>query len=372
MGRAGWNLRPRPSRACPAAGGGRAAGEFGFRFDRSGYRVPAVIVSPWVEPGSVYNEEYRHTSLIATLRERWELGDPFTARDAAARSFSHVFSRDAPRDPRTWPVASPRSVPQYIQDALALGQTLSTLGKAAFEGIRGFAEENNIEIEGLPKDPKAEIPPEQALNIVHNFLALSFPLLAQTGPSVIAPKPPPGSRRLATEAFGRSGSGGTAAEPAKSKASTASGHHRRPDVVPATSGLPVDKIVGGLTATAAPVPLHTLPIWVDIFAMSINAAFGAAVARNRRLTLLAVLIAGVIVGLGGGMVRDVLLGLEAAAIEYWYYLPAVLGAALVGGFLAHRLIQGRTSYLVVRPSDVNPHEQQGHLSQVGKSDFLIV
>jgi hypothetical protein len=25
-------------------------------------------VSPWVEPGSVYNEEYRHTSLIATLR----------------------------------------------------------------------------------------------------------------------------------------------------------------------------------------------------------------------------------------------------------------------------------------------------------------
>src|SRR5262249_7834660 len=28
-------------------------GECGFTFDRSGYRVPAVIVSPWVEPGSV-------------------------------------------------------------------------------------------------------------------------------------------------------------------------------------------------------------------------------------------------------------------------------------------------------------------------------
>jgi len=105
--------------------------------------------------------------------------------------------------------------------------------------------------------------------------------------------------------------------------------------------------VSGLAATTAPVPLHTLPTWLDICAMSINAAFGAAVARNRRLTLMAVLIAGVIVGLGGGMVRDVLLGLEAAAIENWYYLPAVLGAALVGGFLAHRLIQGHTSYLVV-------------------------
>jgi phospholipase C len=27
-------------------------GEFGFAFDRSGYRVPAIIVSPWVESGS--------------------------------------------------------------------------------------------------------------------------------------------------------------------------------------------------------------------------------------------------------------------------------------------------------------------------------
>ena len=118
-------------------------------------------------------------------------------------------------------------------------------------------------------------------------------------------------------------------------------------VVATTSGPPAANTVSGLVGTAAPLPLHALPIWVDVTAMSVNAAFGAAVARNRRLTLLAVLIAGVIVGLGGGMVRDVLLGLEAAAIENWYYLPAVLGAAFVGGFLAHRLIQGHTSYLVV-------------------------
>ena len=54
-----------PRAADPAA----PAGELGFTFDRSGYRVPAIMVSPWVEPGSVYNEEYRHTSLIATLRK---------------------------------------------------------------------------------------------------------------------------------------------------------------------------------------------------------------------------------------------------------------------------------------------------------------
>ncbi len=59
-----------------------APGELGFRFERSGYRVPAILVSPWVEPGSVYNEEYRHTSLIATLRKVWGLGEPLTERDA--------------------------------------------------------------------------------------------------------------------------------------------------------------------------------------------------------------------------------------------------------------------------------------------------
>ncbi len=136
-------------------------GQLGFRFDRSGYRVPAIVVSPWVAEGEVFNQEHRHTSLIATLREQWGLGDPLTARDAAARTFSHALTLDTPRDPATWPVASPRPVPQYIQDALGLGQALSTLGKAAFNGIRAYAEQNNIKIDGLPDDPNAEIPPSR-------------------------------------------------------------------------------------------------------------------------------------------------------------------------------------------------------------------
>ena len=120
--------------------------------------MPAVVVSPWVAEGEVFNQEHRHTSLIATLRENWALGDPLTARDAAARTFSHAFTLDTPRDPSTRPVTDPRPEPQYIQDALDLGKSLSTLGKAAFEGIRAYAEQHNIQIEGLPTDPNAEIP----------------------------------------------------------------------------------------------------------------------------------------------------------------------------------------------------------------------
>jgi uncharacterized membrane protein YeiH len=106
--------------------------------------------------------------------------------------------------------------------------------------------------------------------------------------------------------------------------------------------------MSALLATPAPLPLHSLPTWVDVMAMAIGAAFGAATGRNRRLPLLAVLTAGVISGLAGGMIRDVLLGLEAAAIKNWPYIPAVLLAALAGGFLAHRLIQGHVPYLLAR------------------------
>ena len=110
-------------------------GELGFTFDRSGYRVPAIIVSPWVEPGSVYNEEYRHTSLIATLRESWDLGEPFTQRDASARTFDQVFSLDEPRSPENWVSVEARPVPAWTVDIVAAGGALSTLGKAIGPGL---------------------------------------------------------------------------------------------------------------------------------------------------------------------------------------------------------------------------------------------
>jgi phospholipase C len=103
---------------------GAPPGQLGFTFDRSGYRVPAVIVSPWIEEGSVYAEEYRHTSMLATLRQVWDLGSPFTARDAAARSFQHVLRLDTPRGPDSWPEVTPLPVPAYQEERVAACQAL--------------------------------------------------------------------------------------------------------------------------------------------------------------------------------------------------------------------------------------------------------
>ncbi len=68
----------------------------GFDFARLGVRVPTVIVSPWIDARS-HTVESDHTSVIATLRELWGIGE-LGARDAAAAPFADlVAERSSPR-----------------------------------------------------------------------------------------------------------------------------------------------------------------------------------------------------------------------------------------------------------------------------------
>jgi phospholipase C len=153
-------------------------GECGFTFDRSGYRVPAVMVSPWVESGSVYNEEYRHTSLIATLRKVWGLGEAFTQRDAAARTFEHVFSLDTPRDPATWATPTPRPLPEWTLDPDLVGKGLSTLGEGLAPALIAKAKEIGVKLPRELDDPGANITPELVLPFLRDIAGHFFPLLA--------------------------------------------------------------------------------------------------------------------------------------------------------------------------------------------------
>jgi len=153
-------------------------GEFGFTFDRSGYRVPAVIVSPWVEPGSVYNQEYRHTSLIATLRKRWGLGEPFTQRDASARTFGHLFSLATPRAPETWAAPTPHPVPAWTMDPEVVGQALSTLGKGIAPALISRARDMGVQLPAELNDPQADLPPRLIVSVLRQIAGHFFPLLA--------------------------------------------------------------------------------------------------------------------------------------------------------------------------------------------------
>jgi phospholipase C len=78
----------------------------GFRFDRYGVRVPAVIVSPHVAPGSVIRPPanpdggpttpFDHASIPATLGRLFDLGPPLTARVAAAPDLLGALTLAAP------------------------------------------------------------------------------------------------------------------------------------------------------------------------------------------------------------------------------------------------------------------------------------
>ena len=49
-------------------------GEQGFGFDRFGLRVPALVVSPYTERGTVIDQDFHTCSVLRTLRERFGLG----------------------------------------------------------------------------------------------------------------------------------------------------------------------------------------------------------------------------------------------------------------------------------------------------------
>jgi phospholipase C len=53
------------------------------RYDRYGFRVPAVIVSPYARPDYVCSEVLDHTSVLRLVEEKWNL-PALTTRDAAA------------------------------------------------------------------------------------------------------------------------------------------------------------------------------------------------------------------------------------------------------------------------------------------------
>jgi phospholipase C len=156
------------------------AGECGFRFDRSGYRVPAIMVSPWVESGAVYNEEYRHTSLIATLRAAWGLGDAFSQRDASARTFERVFSRDVPRDPESWVTPKLHPLPEWTADPELIGKSLSGLGKAAGPALITKARELGVTLPAELDDPNAELTPGVIIRALRDIAGHFFPRLATT------------------------------------------------------------------------------------------------------------------------------------------------------------------------------------------------
>ncbi|TVU44195.1 hypothetical protein EJB05_03630, partial [Eragrostis curvula] len=104
---------PTPVLGVPSPDDIVSAAPFFFKFDRLGVRVPAIFVSPWIDPGTVAHRpdgpyptsEFEHSSIPATVKKIFNLETFLTKRDAWAGTFDCVLTRDTPRTdcPRTLP-----------------------------------------------------------------------------------------------------------------------------------------------------------------------------------------------------------------------------------------------------------------------------
>ena len=84
-----------------------------FKFNRFGVRVPVIVVSSYLEPGTVFRAAegetpYDHTSILATLRDWLNLSaDPAkflpSPRIAAAPTLDRVLTRAKGNENQNWP-----------------------------------------------------------------------------------------------------------------------------------------------------------------------------------------------------------------------------------------------------------------------------
>ncbi len=85
-----------------------------------------------------------------------------------------------------------------------------------------------------------------------------------------------------------------------------------------------------------PIDVFIIPLWADLLAVGIGALQGATFAalfRDKKLDLLGVAIIGIATGFGGGLLRDILLSEQPAALQSNWYVPVAVVAALLGMLL---------------------------------------
>jgi phospholipase C len=84
-------------------------------FDRLGFRVPLLAISPWSKPHYVSHHVYDHTSILRFIETRFSL-PAFTARDANADPLLDLFDFREPA------LLAPPALPQVTVDAQKLAE----------------------------------------------------------------------------------------------------------------------------------------------------------------------------------------------------------------------------------------------------------
>jgi len=137
---------PPPAAVPPDSG--HVKGQMGFAFDRLGVRVPMVLVSSYIEAGTVVNDQLQHTSMIRTMSDKWNLGH-LSHRDRTAPDIGMVFNRTNPRIQSTWPVTKPRPVTPSTNDNTNLHGPLNELQTLVMRTVQELANRTSRKIQDI-------------------------------------------------------------------------------------------------------------------------------------------------------------------------------------------------------------------------------
>ncbi len=135
-----------------------------FSFDRYGVRVPAVIISPYMPPGSIVRAApdgllhegppypFDHTSIIATLRNLFDLGPPLTGRDAVAPDLLGPLSLQDPTNDGPVQVTPVSVQPSAVELAKAASLPPNHMQEHLCRAVAALPEDTAAVI--LPTAPK--------------------------------------------------------------------------------------------------------------------------------------------------------------------------------------------------------------------------
>ena len=117
-------------------------GQYDFKFDRLGVRVPTIMISAYIKRGTVVSDVYDHTSIIRTVCKRWDL-EPLTERDRHANSFEKALNAQKART--DFPIIKPRpyETPENVRE-----EPINDLQKTILYFAAGFDDAVQIERKG--------------------------------------------------------------------------------------------------------------------------------------------------------------------------------------------------------------------------------
>jgi phospholipase C len=157
--------QPPPRTVSPHPG---ELGPRGFDFDVLGVRVPAVVVSPFIEAGTVDDELHDHSSIVRTVLDQFVPDRSLTPRDAAANTVLPLLTRSDARPPVALPEPPPALLGAVAEEAPVGPLELDDLQQSLVELTRLLDEHRNVP--ALLAEPVGPITTrEQAELLVSHF-----------------------------------------------------------------------------------------------------------------------------------------------------------------------------------------------------------